>query len=260
MNGDIFMKWCENRLFPTFQRLFPSKQLILILDNASYHHVRGPDYINPNQMNKEELATQLISFGYNEITVQRTTGRGCETVPKKFTATSFFRPRSKKYAPTADELRHELKQYLKAHPDKNPTQMQKLFHKHNYILIYTPPYTPAVQPIEMVWSNVKGYIGRQYKIGRTMNELKQQTMDGFYGNVNHSYKGITADLCQSLINNCHTWCNQFIADDDVLVGEVNALQLDDHIDDTNIDIDDDIDKDMEPLQGESIEEEASDEE
>ena len=27
VNGEIFIKWCENRLFPTFQKLFPGKQV-----------------------------------------------------------------------------------------------------------------------------------------------------------------------------------------------------------------------------------------
>jgi len=254
------MKWCENRLIPTFQRLYGKKQLILILDNAKYHHHRGKHYINPNKMNKAQLASQLVSFGYTKIIVPRPVGDGSETELKSFTATSFYRTHSKKHAPTADELRQELKQFLKANPDKNPFLIQRLFNKYNYILIYTPPYTPAVQPIEMAWAYVKGYVAKQYKQGRTLTELKDQTKAGFYGNDDGSHKGITSELCQRLINDCHKWCNKFIHDDDVLDGTLYALKSHKNLDDTEIDVDDDIDDELEDRDGESSEVESSDEE
>lgn len=166
INGEIFIKWCENKLFPSFHRLFPSKQLILLLDNASYHHVRGPNYINPNQMKKDELAYKLVEFGYKEIYVDRKQNNNI--IKKRFGQPSFYQ-RGGKWAPTVDELKKELKHYLKLHPELNLTEMQKLFKQHKYQLIYTPPYTPAVQPIEMVWSNVKSYVAKQYQLGRTMN-------------------------------------------------------------------------------------------
>ena len=40
MNSDMFMKWVEQRLVPTFEAQFPGKKMILIADNAPYHHKR----------------------------------------------------------------------------------------------------------------------------------------------------------------------------------------------------------------------------
>ena len=40
MNSDMFMKWVEERLVPTFQRKYPGKKMILVADNAPYHHKR----------------------------------------------------------------------------------------------------------------------------------------------------------------------------------------------------------------------------
>jgi DDE superfamily endonuclease len=38
MNSEKFKKWVENRLIPTFKWLYPGKGIILIFDNAHYHH------------------------------------------------------------------------------------------------------------------------------------------------------------------------------------------------------------------------------
>ena len=38
MDGDGFERWMENRLIPAFEALYPGKKMILVMDNASYHH------------------------------------------------------------------------------------------------------------------------------------------------------------------------------------------------------------------------------
>jgi hypothetical protein len=40
MISDMFMKWVKERLVPTFELLHPNKKMILICDNAPYHHSR----------------------------------------------------------------------------------------------------------------------------------------------------------------------------------------------------------------------------
>ena len=35
MNSDMYLRWVKNRLLPTFQELYPGKQMILIQDNVS---------------------------------------------------------------------------------------------------------------------------------------------------------------------------------------------------------------------------------
>jgi len=55
MNSTNFLLWLNNNLFPTFQILFSSKKMILVLDNGSYHHALGPDYIDLRNMNKSEV-------------------------------------------------------------------------------------------------------------------------------------------------------------------------------------------------------------
>ena len=44
MNSEMFMKWTTQKLIPTFELLHPNKKMVLICDNAAYHHKReiGP--------------------------------------------------------------------------------------------------------------------------------------------------------------------------------------------------------------------------
>ena len=59
MTDVMFMEWLERRLAPAFKKLFGNKKMILVLDNASYHHgfdeeVRVPE-TNSKKYNVELL-------------------------------------------------------------------------------------------------------------------------------------------------------------------------------------------------------------
>ena len=58
-NGEKFIGWMRSRLLPTFEALYPGKKMILILDNANYHHHRGDDWLTANKMKKGQLADYL---------------------------------------------------------------------------------------------------------------------------------------------------------------------------------------------------------
>ena len=45
--------------------------------------------------------------------------------------------------------------------------------------MYTPLYHCDLQPIEMVWSQVKGEVGRQYDVSTTMQLVHQRLVKAF---------------------------------------------------------------------------------
>jgi len=47
--------------------------------------------------------------------------------------------------------------------------------------LWTPPYTPTLQPIEEFWGGGKNYAAARYKNGRTMKEAVAQLRAGWYG-------------------------------------------------------------------------------
>lgn len=249
MNGDIYIQWLQNRLIPTFKKLFPGKKMVLVLDNASYHHVRGEDWVNVYTMDKNECAYKLIDLDVTSITVQRLK-KGTKTMEtKQFNQVSYYN-HGGKYAPTLEELKAELKSYIDSHPQINRTEVYKLFEQHDHELIYTPPYQPGVQPIERLWAYVKNYVASQYETGRTMSQLLEQTYKGFYGDGDF-HDGVNSTLCVNVINHSKRYCDYLIGQDDELDGTIMDLKTESAANAT--DIVQDIEADMDPFPGVIIE-------
>ena len=53
MNGSIYMQWLNNRLLVAFNKRYPRQKMVLVLDNASYHHPRGEDWIGAMEQARE---------------------------------------------------------------------------------------------------------------------------------------------------------------------------------------------------------------
>jgi transposase len=245
MNGSIYMQWLNNRLLVAFNKRYPRQKMVLVLDNASYHHVRGDDWINIHTMRKEAIAYKLIELGVTTLTVKRQK-KGTESVEeKRFNQPSFYQ-QGGKYAPTLEELKAELKRYLAEHPNLNRTEVSKLMESNGHQLIYTPPYLPGVQPIERLWAYVKNYVASQYHSGRTMPQLLQQTYKGFYGD-GQGHAGVTADLSANVIRHSMDYCNYLIEQDDSLDGDIHNLKTE--LTAMPTDIVEDIDADMTPFPG-----------
>lgn len=202
-------------------------------------------------MNKLELACVIRELGITEMWVDRVDKQGNE-IKRRMGQNSFFESGGK-WAPTNDELKARLRQYLDENPNYQKTEVQKLFDEHGYQLIYTPPYTPTTQPIEMVWGYVKGYVAGKFKNNRTIDTLRKETLAGMYGDGTPDHKGVTADYCSKVINKCHKWCDSFIKSDGVLVGSIGNMRENPSIDRQAINIDDDEEHEAEPFAGEAME-------
>lgn len=85
-------------------------------------------------------------------------------------------------------------------------------------MLWTPPYTPVLQPIEEFWGGGKNYVAEQYEPGRTMKEVIEQLHDGWYGNpdVEHSqyerHEGGAKQAidCERLVRHAMGHGNRFI--------------------------------------------------
>jgi hypothetical protein len=194
INGDKFIGWMRQRLFPTVQKLYPGKKMYLVLDNAKYHHHRGPDWFAPYNKKKGQLADFLRQRSVESITVDD--GR---TIPA-----SKFSANAGKAAggPTLVQLKEAVKQHLAAHPEINTTVPQQLMSDEGYELLYTPPYISDLQPIEMIWAFTKALVARQSHRTRTVQACAVQTREAM--------ERVTAELCQKQIQHCHTWIEQFM--------------------------------------------------
>ncbi len=215
MDDEFFINWTKNRFIPAFKAKFPNKKCILILDNASYHHAIGPNYMKLAG-SKKELIEKLNKLNVTSIKVER---EGKQVEFKQST----WNKRGGKFSPTVKELNDYLKLELPKHPQYQTTEIQKLFDKEGWQLIYTPPYTPEVQPIEKVWAYVKSIVASHFSPNRTATTLHLDIIMAFYGNPYENHAGVTAEFCQSVINHAFKWCNQFINDHIFSGGNLSSL-------------------------------------
>ena len=70
MDGTMFLHWLNNRLIPTFKALYGDKKLILVLDNAPYHHVNPEDSFFAHSHSKTEIKAFLERMGKRTIRVK----------------------------------------------------------------------------------------------------------------------------------------------------------------------------------------------
>lgn len=214
MDGEMFTLWMKNRLLPAFHQLYPGKKMILVMDNATYHRPRDFDWITPYKMCKTACVAFLEKHGVTEFRAER------EGVEVTFKQTEFHRRASKNNAaPTVKELQKAVKAYLQQHPGINKTKIDKLLQPLGHSIVWTPPFVPEVQPIELIWAYVKQLVASQYSLNRTIEVTRKQTDDAF--------DTITPEMIRKRIGHCHQWINDFLKTDDA--GSLKAFSTLDHL-------------------------------
>ena len=69
--------------------------------------------------------------------------------------------------------------------------LDELSREYDFEYLFTPPYTPNLQPIETVWAVVKNHVASSFTYGRAITELKEQTY--------RSFDKITSDTVSKII-------------------------------------------------------------
>ena len=216
MNGIKFVAWLRNRLLPTFSSLHPGKKMFLVLDNANYHKPRDESWVSATSaMNKHELAHQLLDLGVPSL-VNSCGG----TIPSHL-----FTAAVSDGGPSKKDLIAASKRWLDERPDHNKTVVEQLMSDAGHSLVYTPPFCPEVQPIELLWAAVKRRVAAQSTTGRSLTATRTQTEDAF--------EEITLEFCQRIVRHCHDWIDQFLETDGAedlaqcgnLAGVANSLPL-----------------------------------
>ena len=86
--------------------------------------------------------------------------------------------------------------------DINQTRIEKLLKPRGDFIVWTPPFVFEVQPIEMIWGQVKNEVAAQYTLKRTLDMTREQTDDAF--------NRITPTVIQKRIAHCHRWIHEFL--------------------------------------------------
>ena len=68
--------------------------------------------------------------------------------------------------------------------------------------MYTPPFCPEVQPIELLWAKVKRHVADRSTHNRSMTEARTQTEEAF--------EQVTKMFCNSVVKHCHDWIDAWL--------------------------------------------------
>lgn len=123
MNAVIFEDWVRNSLLPSLKE--PS---CIIMDNAPYHSRICPDTAAPTtKTNKAEMMAWLEKHN----------------IP--------FDPHL---------LKPEIYEIIKKRKPPKEYVIDKLIMEHNHLVLRLPPYHSDLNPIELLWANIKGDVAR----------------------------------------------------------------------------------------------------
>lgn len=196
LDGDKFLQWMRNRLLPAFEKKYGKrKKMVLILDNAKYHHARGEDWVSASKMSKTELGVFLRTAGVPSITRED----GVAIPASKFTADVRGAAGG---GPSKELLQQVVKDYIASHPTINSTLVAQLMQEKKHELVYTPPYESWLQPIELVWAQVKMKVAQQARTGRRWQETAEQTRTAL--------REMTPKACSDIIRHTEVMMDEWL--------------------------------------------------
>jgi len=139
----LFLEWMKERLLP-----FLDEPSIIVMDNAGYH---------TKKMSSEEFVSDMTPEGIK----------------------SFLWSKGMNFDEKEDQL-VELKKKVKDWYDANKEPLvAEVARQKVHEVYFTPPYHCDLQPIEMLWSKVKGKVGRNFVLGTTTTDVMAKTLEAF---------------------------------------------------------------------------------
>ncbi len=336
MDGVMFMNWVKTRLEPAFIACFGvSKKMIMILDNASYHHGPEEESIHINSITKNSMYPWYDKFAMNNITItrggtQNTVERHDQKKKRNAKEIKSVRSRAEKKTmeeraeyfmerglfgemqlqeikaaftedlaemhgirgqeykrikrnkeemldilsgntyreagtqghaaanyngatfpawpdgPSAQEMRDALEAVVKVQqPDLLHSALENWARQSRLTveLIFTPPYCPDLQPIEMIWGLVKNRVAADWFENRSMKQVLDHLFNAFYGGpkamrTDECWTPVDARACWLRIRKCFHAANARIKRDPYLSGTIHALHLNEEQDIAEEDRDD----------------------
>lgn len=140
MNFENYQKWLTEKLIPNL----PEKS-VLVIDNAPYHNVQSkkcPTSASTKSNMQEWLRSNRIPFDDSMLKVQL------------LQLISLHKPRNKEYV------------------------IDSLLQQHGHTVLRLPPYHPELNPIELIWAEVKNWVATN-NTTFTIEDVKQLTVQKF---------------------------------------------------------------------------------
>jgi hypothetical protein len=190
------MQWVEDKLVPVFERKYLGKKMVLLADNAPYHHKRVIGSLT--SLSKKKIVEMMVEHKVETIDLpinnkrmelldtddSETEDRGeCIWIPfcpdEQLLRAGVGHPR----VANVDELMVAFVEYLR---DNKPAMLEctveKYLQDRGHKELWTPTYCPDLQPIELYWAAGKNHAALNYFLGRTMKQTVSQVRERWHGN------------------------------------------------------------------------------
>eukprot|EP00752_Nemacystus_decipiens_P011550 g10256.t1 len=231
MTNDVFLQWVSKRLKPTFKHLYgEDATMTLILDNAPYHHGMEKDWKSPLLASKDVNLATLRKLKARGIQLDREDGGTADGIMAYRTDGNVFFPlpaESGSFAkaptgPSTAEVQSATYRILVSKaPEMLETRAEKYFREElpGSMLLYTAPYCPNTQPIELFWGHGKGAVARGFEARRSLLAIVTEIRAAWYGRSKHVRKADCAALVRHALDYVGT---TLLPRDGVLEGSIDA--------------------------------------
>ena len=196
MNSEHFMEWFNEQLLPNIPQ-----NCVIILDNASYHN-KQKDKPPTTASRKEEIKKWLDNhnISYDEKDIKKT-----------------------------------LLEKVRQHRPKPLYLTDEAAEHHGHTVLRLPVSHCELNPIELAWASVKGYVAKQNK-DFNLKEIERLTPEGF----THTTTDMWRNFCRHVVD----VENKYIEQDGIVEDTVEEMRIeigeeDDSDDDSDELMDDD---------------------
>ena len=197
MNSNIFKRWTEEQLIPNLQ-----PQSVIVMDNASYHSTQVEGTKAP------------ISSTLKADMMQWLSDRGMEVKPKM----------------TKKQL-YEMIQKKKENWSKT-YEVDTILQNHGHQVVRLPPYHCDLNPIELIWADVKRYVATN---NSTFKKKDTKHL------IEEAFESIDAKKWENCCNHVKKIESEYRARDNIQPTRVNPIiiNLDDSSDESEMEDDSD---------------------
>jgi hypothetical protein len=159
------------RKLVTFKKLHPTTKVVLVANNAPYHHSRQIGSLA--SLSKARFISMMVTQGYNYIDAPpsdlRYSALDSGDVDGVTDKGGYFRvnfekedfqqraSRNRPFIPNLDELKLRFSQWLRDNkPQALECKVERLLRESEHEILWTPPYCRDLQPIKLFGLPEKG--------------------------------------------------------------------------------------------------------
>ena len=219
--------------------------MVLVADNAPYHHKREIGSLG--SISKKPLVDLMVTHEVQYIELPITSQSRLDLLDNhpeaddrgEFIQVPFVPEEQLRRAGTAAPVTATLQElkvcfvlYLqKNKPNLLTCKVENVMRREGYEILWTPPYAPELQPIELFWAAGKNHVALNHVQGQKMRKTVSDLREGWYGNgetypVGHPLRKAPCNCKKLWATVRDVACTKFVPLCDGISGSIGSLEID----------------------------------